>query len=306
MVERLHRQLNNMFRALCTCSGESWLDNVGLAVHTHNTHTHTALGTSPFSIFFNAPPRGTLMERWEQEFLPDPTIAQGLTVQQWLRAKEKLEVTMNHHNERVKEQLQAHRSRKTPKFVVGDEVWVRSREFFPTEFQRFQPRVMGPFMILEVLPHDTYVLQVAPGSFDPKVHVSRLERFISYTPTVASSGVDFVTGTRPQQRYIDSDYFGPKISDFNVYGKGLLSIVKHGHINTKNFGRVMRYLVRLSEGDSYREQWVPAEVLVTGQGFAHTQFFSYIMKTGSSALPLSNTLRRLGLQWLVTALRKHK
>ncbi len=304
MVERLHKQINCMLRALCYQSGRTWLDEIGLILHTHNTHIHTALGTTPFALFFNCPPEGSLMDKWQEGFVPDPNVVQGLTIERWLLAKTRLETTMNQHNQALKAQMEKRRSQKTPVFQVGDQVWLRAQEFFPVQHQRFQPRVLGPFCIIETHPHDTYTLQVPTGSFDPKVHVSRLERFNSCVPTVAAKGIEFDEETRPQLTYLEKEFHGEKLATFKVQGKALLEVTKHGWLHTKNFGRVARYFCKFKVAGGTTEGWAPVESFVTGEGYVHQVWYDYIVQEGSMALPTSAVLRKLSIQWLIPALRR--
>lgn len=160
-TEVVNRSLGNMLRCLVGDNVRSWDSLLCQAEFAHNHAHNRSLGFSPFKVVYGVVPRGPLA----LATTPQPGEFHGRAVELveeittlHTRAQDNLAGTTK------KYKRDADRRRREVHFQVGDLVWaVLIKERFPSgQYNKLQPRKIGPVEIIEKINENAYKLRLPP------------------------------------------------------------------------------------------------------------------------------------------------
>ena len=283
--ERTNQWLETYLRFFADHQQTNWAAYLPIAQFAHNNWPSDTTRKSPFFLLMGFNPRA----EWTNGVSPLPQVT--------LRLDQLKEARDNAQGLMIKAQKSWVKHRDTPKYNVGDQVWLEGKNLRinqPTH--KLAPRRYGPFKVTQVMSPVNYRLELpTQWSIHPVFHIDLLT---PYRETI-THGANY---QRPPPDLVDNEeeYEVEAILDSRKFGRG----------------RRLQYLIKWKGYPDSDNQWIdkddvsaddkvrefkasnPAkETHIRGAFDAHSphpphsQLFSFIDKYMSSS-PNNNELRR--------------
>ena len=204
---------------------DDWAQRLPIAEFVHNNWPSETTRESPFHILMGYHPRAD----WADKRSPIPQVMTRL--EQFKEARSKAQDLMK------KAQLSWIKHRDTPKYKVGDQVWLEGRHLRTNQpTVKLAPRCHGPFPIVQVMSPVNYQLQL-PTQWS--IHdVFHIDLLTPYCETL-THGANY---QRPPPDLVDG------VEEFEV--KKVLDSRRHGR------GRKLQYLIKWKGYPDSDNQWV--------------------------------------------------
>ena len=204
---------------------DDWAQCLPIAEFVHNNWPSETTRESPFHILMGYHPRAD----WADKRSPIPQVMTRL--EQFKEARSKAQDLMK------KVQLSWIKHRDTPKYRVGDQVWLEGRHLHTNQpTAKLAPRRHGPFPIVQVMSLVNYRLQL-PTQWS--IHdVFHIDLLTPYRETI-THGANY---QRPPRDLIDG------VEEFEV--ERVLDSRRHGR------GRKLQYLIKWKGYPDSDNQWV--------------------------------------------------
>src|SRR3984957_696685 len=203
--ERTNQWLEQYLRFWVNERQDNWVSYLPLAEFTHNNWPNETTRESPFFLLMGYNPRAD----WNDRPSPIPQVA--LRLDQFKQARKRAQELM------IKAQKSWVNNKDTPKFKVGDQVWLEGRHLRTNQpTAKLAPRRHGPFPIVQVMSPVTYRLELpTQWSIHPVFHIDLLTPYRE-TPT---HGPNY---SRPPPDLVDNaeEYEVEKILDSRKFGRG--------------------------------------------------------------------------------------
>lgn len=301
-VERWHQDIGKQLRIACHTSGKSWLRCLGQVVHVHNTTYHRSIGTTPHHVVFGERPSNAVTA-WEgKQGMVHADVADR--VKEIRKIVNKVASRLRKTANEMSESLDKKRSDKTPNYSEGDLVLLRTKEWFPVEDEKLQPRYLGPFYIKEVRGNQAVLDLPKECRFKPFVNFERLElwkhsdKYVRAAPIVTNLSKEH---TRLQgSTDSGSVLIGGNFVDFPVRGKQLGAILD-SRLKTVQRKRKRQYQIQLRDNEDMLlpPQWVYLKSLVSSDlnRVVHETLGHYLV-LNPGCLPTLKELQSENVSWL--------
>ena len=223
--ERSNQWLEQYLRFWVNERQDDWAQRLPIAEFVHNNWPSETTKESPFHILMGYHPRAD----WTDKKSPIPQVTKRL--EQLKEARSKAQELMK------KAQLSWVKHRDTPKYKVGDQVWLEGRYLRTNQpTAKLAPRRHGPFPIVQVMSPVNYRLQL-PTQWS--IHdVFHIDLLTPYRETL-THGANY---QRPPPDLIDG------VEEFEV--EKVLDSRRHGR------GRKLQYLIKWKGYPDSDNQWV--------------------------------------------------
>ncbi|GBE87281.1 hypothetical protein SCP_1005280 [Sparassis crispa] len=151
-TERVNQELEIYLRLYCGNNPETWADRLPDLEFCHNTREHSARKMSPFRIMMGYEPRGL------PSVFPTTNIP---SVESRLDMLQKIRLEALAMHELARQQMADRVRQGSPKFTLGQKVWLDSRNLKVNYASRkIAPKREGPFEIAEVIGPANYRLKL--------------------------------------------------------------------------------------------------------------------------------------------------
>ncbi|GBE89916.1 Transposon Tf2-6 polyprotein [Sparassis crispa] len=151
-TERVNQELEIYLRLYCGNNPETWADRLPDLEFCHNTREHSARKMSPFYIMMGYEPRGL------PSVFPSTNIP---SVEFRLDMLQKIRLEALAMHELARQQMADRVRQGSPKFTLGQKVWLDSRNLKVNYASRkIAPKREGPFEIVEVIGPANYRLKL--------------------------------------------------------------------------------------------------------------------------------------------------
>ncbi|GBE77221.1 Transposon Tf2-6 polyprotein [Sparassis crispa] len=151
-TERVNQELEIYLRLYCGNNPETWADRLPDLEFCHNTREHSARKMSPFRIMMGYEPRGL------PSVFPSTNIP---SVESRLDMLQKIRLEALAMHELARQQMADRVRQGSPKFTLGQKVWLDSRNLKVNYASRkIAPKREGPFEIVEVIGPANYRLKL--------------------------------------------------------------------------------------------------------------------------------------------------
>jgi ribosomal protein L21E len=185
-TEHVNQCLETYLRCLVQACPNKWSQWLSLAEYWYNTTYHSALGTSPFEVLYDHPPK---------HFGIVPEDASSVTdLQEWLNERSamitSIQQTLLRAQQRMKHQADKHRVER--EFNVGDWVYLKLQPYVQQSVQRranhkLSFKYFGPYLVLQRVGKAAYKLQLPDlAHIHLVVYISQLKQAIAPGTAVAS------------------------------------------------------------------------------------------------------------------------
>ena len=143
---------------------KDWASYIPIAEFVHNNWTNETTRESPFTLLMGY----NLCTDWIDRPLPIPQVM--LRVQQFKEARTRAQELM------VKAQKAWVKHRNTPKFKVGDQVWLEGHNLHVAQpTAKLAPKRHGPFWVVQVMSPVNYCLELpTQWTIHPVFHIDLL------------------------------------------------------------------------------------------------------------------------------------
>ena len=223
--ERSNQWLEQYLRFWVNERQDDWAQRLPIAEFVHNNWPSETTRDSPFHILMGYHPRAD----WTDTRSPIPQVMTRL--EQYKEARGKAQELMR------KAQLSWVKNRDTPRYQVGDQVWLEGRHLRTNQpTAKLAPRRHGPFPVVQVMSPVNYWLQLPPQwSIHDVFHTDLLT---PYRETL-THGANY---QRPPPDLVDG------VEEFEV--EKVLDSRRHGR------GRKLQYLIKWKGYPDSDNQWV--------------------------------------------------
>ena len=223
--ERSNQWLEQYLRFWVNERQDDWAQRLPVAEFVHNNWPNETTRESPFHILMGYHPRAD----WTDKRSPIPQVTTRL--EQLKEARNKAQELMK------KAQLSWVKHRDTPKYQVGDQVWLEGRHLRTNQpTAKLSPRRHGPFPIVQVMSPVNYRLKL-PTQWS--IHdVFHMDLLTPYHETLAH-GANY---SRLPPDLVDG------VEEFEV--ERVLDSRRHGR------GRKLQYLIKWKGYPDSDNQWV--------------------------------------------------
>ncbi|GBE86918.1 hypothetical protein SCP_1001620 [Sparassis crispa] len=151
-TERVNQELEIYLRLYCGNNPETWADRLPDLEFCHNTREHSARKMSPFRIMMGYEPRGL------PSVFPTTNIP---SVESRLDMLQKIRLEALAMHELARQQMADRVRQGSPKFTLGQKVWLDSRNLKVNYASRkIAPKREGPFEIVKVIGPANYRLKL--------------------------------------------------------------------------------------------------------------------------------------------------
>jgi hypothetical protein len=226
--ERTNQWLEQYLRFWVNERQDDWIYYLPMAEFAHNDWPHEATKQSPFNLLMGYNPRADWTDR------PSPIPQVALRVKQFKEARQRAQSLM------IKAQQSWIKNKDTPKFQIGDQVWLEGRHLRTNQpTTKLAPRRHGPFKVTQVMSAVNYRLELpTQWSIHPVFHVDLLTPYRetpTHGPNYQRPPPDLVSG--------EEEYEVEKILDSRRFGRS----------------RKLQYLVKWKGYPDSDNQWVSKE-----------------------------------------------
>ncbi|GBE77937.1 hypothetical protein SCP_0108190 [Sparassis crispa] len=230
-TERVNQELEIYLRLYCGNNPETWADRLPDLEFCHNTREHSARKMSPFRIMMGYEPRG----------LPSVFLTTNIpSVESRLDMLQKIRLEALAMHELARQQMTDRVRQGSPKFTLGQKVWLDSRNLKVNYASRkIAPKREGPFEIVEVIGPANYRLKL-PKTW--RVHSVFHAALLSPYRENDIHGPNYVN---PSPDVVDNE------EEYEV--KAIL--------NHKTYRGHLRYLVKWKGYSSAENSWEPTHNL---------------------------------------------
>jgi hypothetical protein len=230
-TERVNQTLEQYLRCFINYDQDDWVTFLPFAEFAYNNATHDSTGKSPFFATYGYHPRSDLSAT---------PIVNDMEVPSAITHLDRIKTTLTYlreHLQRAQDRFRLHadRSRINHPFIVGDNVWLLTKNLQTTRpTNKLDYRKIGPFPIIAKINDVAFRLKLPPTfKIHDVFHVSLLEPHISNT----------IPGRIP-----------PPPPSFQVEGEKLWTISKL--LDIRRVGRGWKYLVDYEGYGPSDRQWV--------------------------------------------------
>ena len=225
--ERTNQWLEQYLRFCVNERQDNWAAYLPMAEFTHNNWPNETTRESPFFLLMGYNPCADWTDR------PSPIPQVALCLEQFKQARKRAQELM------IKAQKLWVRHKDTPKYQVGDQVWLEGRHLRTNQpTAKLAPRRHGPFKVIQVMSDVNYRLELpTQWSIHPVFHTDLLT---PYRETL-THGHNY---QRPPLELVDGEeeYEVEKILDSRHFGKR----------------RKLQYLIKWKGYPDSENQWVDA------------------------------------------------
>ena len=223
--ERTNQWLEQYLRFWVNERQDNWAAYLPLAEFAHNNWPNETTHESPFFLLMGYNPRADWTDR------PSPIPQVALRLEQFKQAQKRAQEPM------IKAQKSWVKHRDTPKYQIGDQVWLEGRHLHTNQpTTKLAPRRHGPFKVVQVMSDVNYCLELpTQWSIHPVFHIDLLTPYRE-TPT---HGHNY---QRPPPELVnrEEEYEVEKVLDLRHFGRR----------------RKLQYLVKWKGYPDSENQWV--------------------------------------------------
>jgi transposase InsO family protein len=177
-TERVNQCLEGYLRCFGHACPTRWIKWLTLAKYWYNTSFHSALGKSPFEVFYGRSPRQLGLSSVNTCSVPD--------VHAWLEERQLMQDLLRQHLDRVRLRMKhyADKNRSERVFAMGDSVYLKLQPYVQSSValrahHKLLFKYYGPYAVLERIGEVAYRLDLPTTSrIHPVVHVSQLKKAI--------------------------------------------------------------------------------------------------------------------------------
>lgn len=174
--ERLNQCVEMYLRCLVHDKPNSWSKWLPMAEWWYNTSHHSAINMTPYMALYGKPPPSVNYHQAEKQ--------QNPCLDLFLRQRAEMQGVLKENLKKAQERMvfYANKNRSERKFLVGDEVFLktqafRQRSLKETKDHKFSPRYYGPFKVLKKIGSVAYQIQLpATAKIHNTFHVSLLKK----------------------------------------------------------------------------------------------------------------------------------
>ena len=162
--ERTNQWLEQYLHFWTNAWQDNWATYLPMAEFTHNNWPNETTHESPFFLLMGYNPHADWIDR------PSPIPQVALRLDQFKQARKRVEELM------IKAQKSWVKHKDTPKYKVGDQVWLEGRQLCTNQpTTKLAPRRHGPFKIVQVMSTVNYCLELpTQWSIHPVFYINLL------------------------------------------------------------------------------------------------------------------------------------